>query len=117
MQVGGEDQEFDSDEELDLEEVEDFSNILNNDQENDEDGEQENNQDNNADSKLEEENMEVDMEINEDFDLSELAEVYNNIDVESNKSIENTSKLLTKALEDKNGENVQKNIISFDRKR
>ena len=47
-------------------------------------------------------NIEVDDEIKEDFDLSELAEVYNNIDLETNKNIENTSKLITKALEDKN---------------
>ena len=119
FQIGGNDQEFDSDEELDLEEINDLPSIF-------EDDENQDNQDGDVEEKMEEieisqdqKDEEEEEEIQqEDFDLSELAEVYNNIDLESNKNIENTSKLITKALEDKKWEKkVEKNIMNFDDKK
>merc|ERR1711871_53259 len=101
FQLGGNEyEEFDSDEELEMEELGDLPNIM---EETSGDDEDENNQEENQEEteEINNQNIEVDDEIKEDFDLSELAEVYNNIDLETNKNIENTSKLITKALEDK----------------
>merc|ERR1711871_1671407 len=93
FQLGGNEyEEFDSDEELEMEELGDLPNIM--EQTVDDEEEDENNN----------ENQEETEEINN-----------LNIEVETNKNIENTSKLITKALEDKKWEkNIEKNIADFD---
>ena len=118
FQVGGEDQEFDSDEELDMDELGDLPSIFEEDKdENNKEGDEGENQEDEDQEEDQEEEEQQDEEQQDDFDLSELAEVYNNIDLESNKNIENTSKLITKALEDKKWEKkVEKNIMEFDEK-
>ena len=109
-QFGGNDEDYDTDEEMQLDEME---NLLSTNNENSEDPENnEENEENIADTAEQEE---TDAEIDEDFDLSELTEMYNNVDVETNKNIETTSNLISKALKDKKWEkDKEKDIIEFD---
>ena len=119
-QLGGviESDDYDSDEELSLDDMQEL--VKNKELYNEDDG------DNKDDKKEDTEDTEetedtlldkeqTDDEIDEDFDLNELSEMYNNIDVETNKNIETTSNLISKAIKDKKWETEkEKDLIVFD---
>ncbi len=114
-------QDLDTDEELSLDEMQELvndnsENNINKELIENEDDEKENDQDDNAKTiQDEQEQEETDEVIDDDFDLDELTAMYNNVDVESNKNIETTSNLISKALKDKKWEQEkEKETLKFD---
>ena len=99
--------EYDSDEELSFEEMKELGNDDDNNNEN-------KNENDNETEDLTELNQEIDSEIDDDFDLDQLTQMYNNVDILSDKNIETNLKLISKALKDNKWEKKEDNLIDFN---
>jgi hypothetical protein len=71
--------------------------------------------DDETNDKIEIEQEIIDEEIEEDFDVNELNQMYSTINIESNKNINETSKLISKAIHDKKWEQKDEDaLIEFN---